>query len=114
MFTFFSITSLLFEQIEEILEAVFSTASTVAGALALVLCVVFVVSAFDKKINKKFFVNNKKFITTILIVEVISCLISPNEDLIKFNCITIVVCLALLLFKVTKPKKETKKVVTKE
>lgn len=105
MFTFFSVTELLFDKIGEILVEVVNTVSSIAGASSLVLCVVLIVSAFNKKINRKFFVNNKIFIFVILLLEIVSCLFSQDDKLVKFNCFTMIVCLGLLLLKITKTKK---------
>ena len=110
MFTFFSITDLLFDKIGEALNAVFEAASSIVGAVALVFCIVLVINIFNNKVNKKFFTNNKNFIFITLLLEAISCLISPSEILIKFNFFTVVISLSIILYKTTLEKKTTKKV----
>lgn len=111
MFTFYSVTRLLFEKIGEVLTAIFSTSSTVVGAVALVFSIVIIINLFNNKINKKFFVNNKGFIFVTLLLEIVSCLISSNETLIKFNFFVVAVSLIIILYKVTSP---AKKVIKKE
>lgn len=112
MFTFFSVTGLLFDRIKQAIVALFDASSTVIGAIALIFCVVLVINIFNNKISKKFFVNNKTFIFVTLLLEAASCLISSNEILIKFNFFTVLICLLIILYKTTAVKKQTKRVGT--
>lgn len=107
MNTFFYITDILFDSIERALSGLFSWVSTITGALALAFLVVIIVSIFNKGVNKKFFINNNKFLTITLILEIISSLLSADANLIKVNLLAICVCLLLILYRTSfKTKKK--------
>lgn len=102
MTTFFYVTEILFDLIKETFESLFSWFSTVAGALALAFLVVILVTLFTKGINKKFFVNNKKFLIVTLALEVLSSMLNSDINFIKINLLIICLCLFIILYKSTK------------
>lgn len=102
MTTFFYVTEILFDLIKETFEGLFSWFSTIAGALALVFLVVILVTLFTKGINKKFFVNNKKFLIVTLALEVLSSMLNSDINFIKINLLIICLCLFIILYKSTK------------
>lgn len=115
MHTFFYITDILFDSIRDFLNELFSFASSVTGALALAFLVVIIVSVFSKGVNKKFFINNKKFIIVTLVLEVISTILSSDVNMIKTNLVVLCISVFLIIYKLaSKPKKKETKIVDVE
>lgn len=109
MRTFFYINGLLFKELTRALAAIFSVLSSALSALALAFCIVIVVSIITKGANKKFFVNNKRFIIATLCIVGLSCILSSDINIIKCNVLIIIICLIVILVKSNKSK-VTKKI----
>lgn len=109
MRTFFYISKLLFKELTRALASFFSTLSTVLSALSLAFSIVIVVSIITKGTNRKFFVNNKRFILTTLCITGLSCILSSDIKIIKCNMLIVIISLIIILIKTNK-NKVTKKI----
>lgn len=108
MYSFYYVTEILLDRIKEFINSLFSATSILLSGVGLIFCIVIIVNALTRSINKKFFINNRKFMIATLVIELISSIVATDILVIKINICIIIICLFIFIYKANKQKPKRK------